>query len=109
MSMYGIDPEETADALDNAAHWDAAQLMRKMAEEISDLESQLAKGRQPTADDRATQTRSEAAALLKAADYFQGVIDDNAHGPEFNTYYWNGVRYTVEGLRAQAANLLKEQ
>ena len=54
------------------------------------------------------QTRFDAAALLKAADYFQGVIDSADRGPQFNAYYWGGVQHTVEGLRRQAADLLKE-
>ncbi|CAK7288635.1 hypothetical protein SGPA1_80099 [Streptomyces misionensis JCM 4497] len=39
MSLYGIDPEETAEALDNASHWDAANLMREMAARIIELET----------------------------------------------------------------------
>jgi hypothetical protein len=56
---------------------------------------------------RAAQTRFEAAALLKAADYFQSILDQ-AQKPEENAYYWTGVQHTVQGLHAQAADLLKE-
>lgn len=71
-----------------------------------------AEGKRQQADynDRiqAAQTRFEAAALAKAAEYFQSVIDSIPH-PEDNAYYWNGVQHTVQGLQAQAADLLKEQ
>lgn len=56
---------------------------------------------------RAGQTRFEAAAILKAADYFQTVLDQ-VQKPEENAYYWTGVQHTVEGLRAQATELIKE-
>ena len=56
---------------------------------------------------RAAQERFEAMALLKAAEYFQNVID-RAQKPEENAYYWNGVQHTVQGLRSQAAELMKE-
>lgn len=42
MSMYGIDPEETADALDARAEFGAADLMREMATRITTLETTLA-------------------------------------------------------------------
>lgn len=48
--------------------------------------------------------KGEAAALLKAADYFQGVLDQ-VQKPEENAYYWNGVQHVVQGLRRQAADL----
>lgn len=42
MSMYGTDPEDTAQALDSDGHEDAATLMREMAARITDLETQVA-------------------------------------------------------------------
>lgn len=57
---------------------------------------------------RQAQTRFEAAALVKAAAYFQSVLDD-VQKPEQNAYYWSGVQHTIQGLQAQAADLLKEQ
>lgn len=41
MSMYGIDPHDTADTLEAHAEWDAANLMRQMADRISHLENRL--------------------------------------------------------------------
>ncbi|MGW7636143.1 hypothetical protein [Streptomyces decoyicus] len=57
---------------------------------------------------RQAQTRFEAAALTKAAEYFQSVLDA-VQKPEENAYYWSGVQHTIQGLQAQAADLLKEQ
>ena len=43
MGMYGIDPEETADALDDHAEWDAAQLMRDLNVRLNRAESVIAR------------------------------------------------------------------
>lgn len=43
MGMVGIDPEETAEALDSHAEWDAAQLMRDLNARLNRAESVIAR------------------------------------------------------------------
>ncbi|MFD7995474.1 hypothetical protein [Streptomyces mexicanus] len=79
MSMYGIDPEETAETLDSSAHWDAANLMRQMATQITALETAVARVRKVT-DEIDTEMRTEpdtqrAAMQMEAITRIRAALD----------------------------------
>jgi hypothetical protein len=86
MSMYGIDPEKTADVLDTHAEFAAATLMREMAARITTLEAQVATATPAPASDQAALVEKIAETLARADGWEWVGVFDRLSTPMSNHY-----------------------